>query len=238
MRRTQKRAQAELVTATRQGSHDVVKSLLERGLARVNDVFRESSDSGDWDITVLHLAVERADLRMVGLLIDHGADTEMQGPRGLTPLAVASERSDVPMVKLLLERGAVPEPPNAPIHKTPLVLAVNSANVRVLDALVLGGARPGGEVLYLCIAKFASAENNSAFRNMALQLHFAGARMPADKQLTNLESMAFLRSLTDFRDKLSARKALQAEALQQYEDETRQISSGLYGWLKSVRRIG
>jgi len=60
----------------------------------------------------LHRAAERGHLDVVKLLLEHGADPNVQDDEGETPLHhAAAWRDNVDIVRLLLEHGADPGTP-------------------------------------------------------------------------------------------------------------------------------
>ena len=56
--------------------------------------------------TPLHVAAIRGDARMVGLLLDAGAEIDAHGEYGHTPLHEAIGQMHIEVVRLLLARGA------------------------------------------------------------------------------------------------------------------------------------
>jgi ankyrin repeat protein len=77
----------------------LVRFLLDQG-ANANHVARED--------TPLTIASSEADLAVVTLLLDHGADPDLRRPDGWTPLMLAAFKGDAERVRLLLEHGADP----------------------------------------------------------------------------------------------------------------------------------
>ncbi|KAF5856236.1 hypothetical protein ETB97_007669 [Aspergillus alliaceus] len=59
--------------------------------------------------TPLSLAAVRSHSKIVGLLLDHGANNEAKDKLGRTPLSLAAGKAGVSVVKLLLERDAALE---------------------------------------------------------------------------------------------------------------------------------
>lgn len=78
----------------------------------------------------LHLA--RSDL-VAAVLLDNGADIELENNPGMTPLHVAIESGNVPLVRLLKERGARPSSNTAALLRS----VARSGSVEMLE-LVLG----------------------------------------------------------------------------------------------------
>ena len=84
------------------GNFEVVRILIECDPADIN-----ARDGGGW--TSLHMASARHHFKgssVVRLLLEHGADTNVQNRHGRTPLHFASFSGAVEVVPLLLEHGA------------------------------------------------------------------------------------------------------------------------------------
>ncbi|CAI9278135.1 unnamed protein product [Lactuca saligna] len=75
--------------------------------------------------TLLHLACETADIGMIELLLQYGANVNVPDSRGQTPLHHCILRGKSAFARLLLTRGADPHAANG-AGKTPLELAVES----------------------------------------------------------------------------------------------------------------
>ncbi|OMO85044.1 Arf GTPase activating protein [Corchorus olitorius] len=75
--------------------------------------------------TLLHLACETADIGMLELLLQYGANINATDSRGQTPLHRCILKGKAALSKLLLTRGADPQALNSE-GKTPLELAVES----------------------------------------------------------------------------------------------------------------
>nr|GMD74066.1 ADP-ribosylation factor GTPase-activating protein AGD3 isoform X1 [Ipomoea batatas] len=86
----------------------------------------ECQSIGDLDgCSLLHLACETADLGMLELLLQYGANVNAPDLRGWTPLHQCIIRHKATFAKLLLSRGADPHAVNGE-GKTPIDLAVES----------------------------------------------------------------------------------------------------------------
>ncbi|CAH1417349.1 unnamed protein product [Lactuca virosa] len=85
--------------------------------------------------TLLHLACETADIGMIELLLQYGANVNVPDLRGQTPLHHCILRGKSACARLLLTRGADPHAVNG-AGKTPLELAVES-NFRDNEVLSL-----------------------------------------------------------------------------------------------------
>ncbi|KAL7604352.1 hypothetical protein Lser_V15G14519 [Lactuca serriola] len=85
--------------------------------------------------TLLHLACETADIGMIELLLQYGANVNVPDSRGQTPLHHCILRGKSAFARLLLTRGADPHAANS-AGKTPLELAAES-NFRDNEVLSL-----------------------------------------------------------------------------------------------------
>lgn len=74
-----------------------VSFLLESGID-VNDI--------SLDLFPLLVACGTGNAKIVKLLLDHGAEVDMQNPVGLTSLIVASQEGNANIVRILLDCGA------------------------------------------------------------------------------------------------------------------------------------
>ena len=91
-----------LMIAALRGDYDWALRLLQRD-ARIN--------RDGW--TPLHYAAAGPNAKVVGLLLDEGAEIEARAPDGSTPLMMAALRGSERVVDLLLARGAATEPRDA-----------------------------------------------------------------------------------------------------------------------------
>ena len=126
-------ADSPVADAAMHGDLEVVRELLEEGA----DVNLAQGDG----MTALHWAAETGDVKMVGILLDAGADLEGVTRIGdYTPLHVASEAGHGEVVRALLEAGADVEARRALAGTTALHLAAAAGDVASIDALVSFGA--------------------------------------------------------------------------------------------------
>ena len=107
---------------------ETLVSLLEQSPEIIN---APGDDEGG---TALHIGAWKDRCNIVGLLLDRGANLNLQDTAGFTPLLHAARDSSVRMVDLLLSRGADPTISNM-FGVTPLMIAAGWAkleNVRRL----------------------------------------------------------------------------------------------------------
>jgi hypothetical protein len=120
------------------GNSEVVRLLIEYGAAAADVNARDSGGS-----TPLLLASEGhnfGDGSVVRLLLEHGADINVQNHFGRTPLHRASFRGALEVVRLLLGHGADVEAKNN-IDKTALQIAADEGHDDVVELLREHGAR-------------------------------------------------------------------------------------------------
>lgn len=147
MERQTARPEVLIVESVVEGKHSQVEKLVKSGT---------NPDIVDWDgDSLLTLAVDQQDLRMVGYLLDQNADPNAQDLFGFSVLyhAVAEESdhfqlvqhtnrtSIIEIVSLLLAREADPNLPEAD-GQTPLILACAAGDVEVVKLLLSCRADP------------------------------------------------------------------------------------------------
>lgn len=111
---------------------DMVKSLIEYGAANVN----AQNDDGK---TALHIASRAGALNIVCLLLDAGAQTDIQCLDGTTSLHLAMWKNKSQVVERLIKAGANPNLQDQD-HWTPLHWGVQNCNLELVKLLVENGA--------------------------------------------------------------------------------------------------
>ena len=126
-----------LIQATRTGSLDTMKRLLDSGA----DLNLPGPTGDGWDATPLQHAILARQPGAVRLLLDRGADPNRAGgPNSPAPLLLAAGDTDPTFVNLLLAHGANPaiEGENG---VTPLSVAVSAGSIKGPDRPMFGGCR-------------------------------------------------------------------------------------------------
>ena len=68
---------------------------------------REIIDQGDkFGNTALHYAVTRSSKVAAEILLEYGANVNLQNKQRLTPIGLASKNGDIDLLPILLEKGA------------------------------------------------------------------------------------------------------------------------------------
>ena len=112
-------------------------------LAKANALFEGNpgliSEKDEFGNTYLHWAISQGYGEIVSLLIDWGADVNLQDNNGWTPMHHAVNRSDRALIDLLVHRGAIVNMrDNANI--SPLLWAMNCGKDDIVDLLTQYGA--------------------------------------------------------------------------------------------------
>lgn len=110
----------------------IVELLLKRGAA-VDSMEKKNGQSS------LVLCASRGDLEIMELLIQHGADVNLQDRYGLTALHWAARSGHTDIVELLLEKGAYPNP-REDYGFTPLHEAAENNHPDIIELLISAGA--------------------------------------------------------------------------------------------------
>ena len=125
-----------LLQATRNGSYEVSKALLEHGADP------QAHDRSNF--TALHWATwggSRQTVMLLKCLLDHGANINACNDPGRTPLCCAIIRGDLVAVNVLLDEGADPNIPDKD-GCTALDHAVSRGHTNMVDDLLAHGANP------------------------------------------------------------------------------------------------
>lgn len=88
-----------LIVAAHEGDMETVKYLMDIGV----NVNTKSKNDG---LTALMAATMNSHTKIVGLLLERGADVNVTTEEGYTALMIASNQGDIDIVKLLLNQGA------------------------------------------------------------------------------------------------------------------------------------
>lgn len=85
---------------------------------------------------VLTTAVEKNDIELVKLIMDHGADPDNRSWSGKTPLQIASQTGQIDVMQLLLDKGASVNKRGVGGAKTPLMFATEAGQVEAVRLLI------------------------------------------------------------------------------------------------------
>lgn len=131
-----------LCGAACRGDVDAVKALLARGV----DVNAKDSS----DRTPLHYAAQTGKERIVRLLLDHGADSDLSAGKkgkGESPLMMAAAVGKVEVAQMLVEAGADPDYSYRPFSGSPQITALTYAKhgrQKKMVEYLLGLKKKGG----------------------------------------------------------------------------------------------
>lgn len=106
----------------------IVQWLIDKG-AKVNQ-----ASNNTMKVAPIHSAVAIQNVAMVALLLENGANVNIQQTQGVTALHSAAHRGQVPMVKLLLKHGA-DKTLKMGDGKTPLDFAIAAGHREVVKLL-------------------------------------------------------------------------------------------------------
>ncbi|KAF7990242.1 hypothetical protein HCN44_000047 [Aphidius gifuensis] len=122
------RGKIPLLLAVEAGNQSMCRELLAQ---QAPEQLRATTPSGD---TALHLAARRRDVDMVRILVDYGAQVDIQNGEGQTPLHIASAEGDETLVKYFYGVRA-----SASIadhqDRTPMHLAAENGHATVIELL-------------------------------------------------------------------------------------------------------
>ena len=124
--------------AVKNGNYDLVKKMLKKN-ANPNIILGENDESL-LSIAIIEIEDSILSLRMVKLLLNHGANLNLTSKFGGVPLHVAVDKNNLSIVKLLLENKAktnISDEDNI----YPLHLAVEKQNINIIRLLLRYGAK-------------------------------------------------------------------------------------------------
>nr|KAK5433513.1 hypothetical protein LTR18_010756 [Exophiala xenobiotica] len=131
--------------------------------------------------TVLHAACESGETRTAELLLEHGADANIQGDCYETALVTATSSGSLELVRLLLKHGAdVDTPLNTNITRTALQEAAYRDSVEIVELLLEHGADVNFQGGHRGTALWAAANAGSVQVAETLLKHGADVNARAD----------------------------------------------------------
>lgn len=104
---------------------------------------RAHPSSDDAGFTPLHHAVLHGHVRLIPVLVSHGADADAQDNLGRTPLHLAASSGRAGAALALIRAGAAVDGPAGAAAATPLMVAAEEGRTNVVRMLLNHGARPG-----------------------------------------------------------------------------------------------
>ncbi|EIT79062.1 ankyrin repeat protein [Aspergillus oryzae 3.042] len=129
------RYDSPLVAAIMHSSREAVRTLLTME-ANTEDILNQRNSSSR---PILSMALQRSDVEMIRILLDHGAIVDQEGATGRTSLSYAATSGNEAIVKLLLDSGANVDS-KCPNGRTPLSYAAKSGHGGVVTLLLDRGA--------------------------------------------------------------------------------------------------
>ena len=118
---------------------DAVRDQLTDPDIRVNIRINDADENGD---TALMYAVQNNNIELVRLLLENGADVNIENEQAETALHYAAEQQvNLQILELLLNRGADPNSKDF-IGNTPLHISIQNHNLPLCQLLLQNGADP------------------------------------------------------------------------------------------------
>ena len=185
-----------LWTAMLDEDYDLARQLICSG-ANVND--RQLTGNNRETTTLLHFAAARADVELVSLLINRGANCHARDGKNCTPLNSAMTVNDRPdVVEVLINGGAIVDARDRK-QFTPLLLAVYNGFYQSAEKLIARGASIHAVVEDGWSALHLASMSPSVNLNIVKMLISRGINVNAenDDGITPLQSAACRNGNTD-----------------------------------------
>lgn len=127
-----------LYIAVRNG-YNVIAGIL---LYKSNKPDKDANWKTDMGETLLNIAIDKEYEQIARILLDFGADPNLEDFMENTSLNIASEKGQTEMVMLLLDQGADPNHANI-MGGTPVTAAAQNGHLDLAQTLAAHGANPG-----------------------------------------------------------------------------------------------
>jgi len=120
----------------------IFSSVLEESAETIREY--QFNDKTEFGHSALHIALVRADLELIQLMVDKGADIEVKDDKGLNALHYAVQFCGPEIVQFLLEteKGKECVHERDYLQNTPLFYAVHKADLNIFQLLLANGADP------------------------------------------------------------------------------------------------
>lgn len=160
-----------LLLAVESGNVGIVKELL----GALSEAQLRARRSGDGD-SALHICCRRKDVEMAKILVEAGANVDIQNDEGQTPLHIVSWEGDEVMLKIFYQGKANPNITDK-MDRSPLHVAAERGHTNIVEVLtekfksnVLARTKDGSTLLYVA-SQCGHPETALAFLKKGVPLH-------------------------------------------------------------------
>ncbi|KAL0961929.1 hypothetical protein UPYG_G00333500 [Umbra pygmaea] len=160
-----------LLLAVEAGNVGIVKELL--GYLSESQLKAQKTGSGD---AALHVCCRRKDTEMAKVLIEYGANVDLQNEEGQTPLHIAAGEGDESLLKLFFQSKANPNVTDK-MDRSPLHIAAERGHTNVVEVLtekfksnVLARTKDGSTLMHIA-SQCGHPETALTFLKKGVPLH-------------------------------------------------------------------